>query len=117
MDDLAELLRRAVRNEEPLLRAITDSAAGATPGADRWSKKEELGHLLDSAVNNRVRFVRAALEGRFEGPSYDSRGWVDMGGYGQMPWPELIDVWRAANTSLAVLISRIPEDRCSAECC
>ena len=116
MDDLAEILRHTVETEEPLLRVITDAAASASPGPGRWSGKQELGHLLDSAVNNRLRFVKAALEGRFEGASYDPQGWVDLGGYNQMPWSGLVDLWKGANLSLAILISRIPDDRRSAEC-
>jgi hypothetical protein len=116
MNDFAERLRRTVADEEPLLRAIPDSAANASPDPQRWSKKQELGHLVDSATNNRVRFAKAALEGRFDGPSYDSRGWVELGGYAQMPWAELVDLWRALNIALAALVSRIPEERRSAEC-
>jgi hypothetical protein len=116
MDNLAEMLRRTVAHEEPLLRAINDSSASAGPGPSRWSKKQELGHLLDSAVNNRLRFVKAALEGRFEGASYDPQGWVDLGGYDQMPWADLVDLWKALNTALAALVARIPGERRTAEC-
>jgi hypothetical protein len=116
MNDFAEQLRRTVAHEEPLLRAIADSSANASPDAQRWSKKQELGHLLDSATNNRVRFAKAALEGRFEGPSYEQRGWVELGGYAHMPWAELVDLWKALNTALATLVSRIPEERRTAEC-
>jgi hypothetical protein len=116
MHDFAERLRRTVAHEEPLLRAITDSSADASPGEKRWSKKQELGHLVDSAINNRVRFVRAALDGRFEGPSYDSGGWVELGGYGQVQWAELVDLWKALNIALAPLVSRIPEEQWTAQC-
>ena len=116
MNEFAERLRRAVENEEPSLRAIADPSASNSPGETRWSKKQELGHLIDSATNNRVRFARAALDGRFEGPPYDSRGWVELGGYAQMPWAEIVDLWKALNLALATLISRIPEEHRRAEC-
>ena len=116
MNKSAEHLRRIVTREEPLLRAIADSFADASPGAQRWSKKQELGHLVDSATNNRVRFTKAALEGQFEGPSYDARGWVELGAYAQMPWGDLVDLWKALNIALATLLSRIPEERWTAEC-
>ena len=74
------------------------------------------GTCVDSATNNRVRFAKAALEGRFEGPSYDGRGWVELGGYAQMPWADLVDLWKALNIALATLVSRIPEERRTAEC-
>jgi len=116
MHDFAERIRSTVAHEEPLLGAIADSSASASPGAQRWSKKQEIGHLVDSATNNRVRFTKAALEGRFEGPSYDGRGWVELGGYAQMPWADLVDLWKALNNALAALVSRIPEERRTAEC-
>jgi hypothetical protein len=116
MHDFAERLRRAVAIEEQLLRAIIDSSASASPGVERWSKKQELGHLIDSATNNRVRFARAALDGRFEGPAYDPRGWVELGGYAGMPWAEIVGRWKALNVALATTLSKIPEERRIAEC-
>jgi len=116
MNNLAESLRRVVAREEPLLRAVADSSASASPGPQRWSKKQELGHLVDSATNNRVRFAKAALEGHFEGPSYDGRGWVELGAYAQMPWVDLVDLWKALNNALAALVSHIPEERRTADC-
>src|ERR1700733_7053455 len=63
MSSLADLLRTAINDADPRLLAITESAAAEnplTPGG--WSRKQELGHLIDSAVNNRVRFIRTTLE-------------------------------------------------------
>ncbi len=116
MHDFAERVRRAIAHEEPLLRAIIDPSAGASPGVGRWSKKQELGHLIDSATNNRVRFARAALDGRFEGPSYDPRGWVELGGYAEMQWAEIVNLWKALNIALATMLSRILDERRTAEC-
>ena len=39
-------------------------------GPDSWSPRQELGHLIDSAANNHIRFVRAATEPEFSGPGY-----------------------------------------------
>jgi hypothetical protein len=113
----AELLRQSIADYEPRLRAIAGAAASANPrGAAAWSPKQELGHLLDSATNNRVRFVRAALEGAYDGPSYDGRGWVELAGYADMPWSDVIGLWRQLNLALAALLDRIPEARLSAPC-
>ncbi len=117
MATLAERLDAAVAAGGEWLRAISDPAAGARP-PDRggWSKKEELGHLIDSATNNRVRFITAALAGEYSGPSYDGPGWVQMGGYAVMPWSELIETWTRLNRTLAATIGRIPEERLSVRC-
>lgn len=116
MVSLSVRLRQVVALEDPLLSAIADSSADVSLRTGAWSKKQELGHLIDSATNNRVRFIKAALEGKFDGPSYDARGWVEMGGYADMPWGELAGLWKAMNLALAHLLERIPEDRLRSEC-
>ena len=40
-----------------------------------WTRKEIVGHLLDSAANNRQRFVRASIHGNFTGPDYAQSAW------------------------------------------
>ena len=46
----------------PHLSAVSEDAAARKPAPDKWSKKEILGHLVDSAANNHQRFVRLQLE-------------------------------------------------------
>jgi hypothetical protein len=117
MDSFAQRLRRAVEEDELRLRAISEELADSRPEREgAWSKKQELGHLIDSATNNRVRFIKAALEDRYDGPSYDGRGWVDLGGYAEMRWIDLIDIWKTANAALAAVLERIPHERMAAEC-
>jgi hypothetical protein len=117
MNSFGERLRVAVAQEGSRLRSIGEDIAGARPQvAHSWSKKEELGHLIDSATNNRVRFVKAAVEGKYEGPSYDGRAWVDLGGYADMPWSTLIDLWASLNSALANAVDRIPQERLSCSC-
>lgn len=117
MNTLSERLRRAIAEEEPRLRAISDQTTGTVPGRPgAWSGKEELGHLIDSATNNRVRIVKGALEGRYAGPGYDGVGWVEIGGYSAMEWRALIDLWKMLNEALAASIDRVPAELLSAEC-
>jgi DinB superfamily len=81
-----------------------------------WSRKEVLGHLIDSALNNHQRFVRASLDGAYDGPAYEQRGWVAMHGYASMPWNALLEHWRSQNELLCEVVARIPEDRLEAPC-
>lgn len=117
MNSFGQRLRAAIAQEIDRLRLIGEEAAGAHPrGSQSWSKKEELGHLIDSATNNRVRFVKAALEGAYQGPGYDGRGWVNLSGYTDMPWNTLIDLWAGLNSALATTVDRIPEQRLNTTC-
>ena len=113
MDSLSHQLKSAIAEEEPRLRALAEEPPGAGSG---WTKKQELGHLIDSATNNRARFIKAALEGELTGPTYDGNGWVELGGYNEMSWAAVIDLWKALNQALAPVLDRIPADRLNAQC-
>jgi hypothetical protein len=116
-DELAGFLRRTVEKELPELRSLTPEQASTPRGGEvSWSPKQELGHLIDSASNNHMRFVRAALDGVYEGPGYEQNGWVNLHGYQGMPWETPIEFWRRYNELLAELIERIPASAFDAEC-
>jgi len=112
----SQRLRSVIAEAELRLRTIAEPSAAAAPSAEDWSAKQELGHLADSAINNRVRFIKAALEGEFIGPSYDGPGWVKLGGYATAPWQDVIDLWKSLNQSLARVLDGIPADRLTARC-
>ena len=66
---IADDLLSTVNHAQPLLEAIPDNKASAKPQPGKWSSKEIIGHLLDSASNNHQRFVRAALQGELTFPA------------------------------------------------
>ena len=69
--DLESLLKIADR-----LRGIQDAEASIRPAPGKWSKKEILGHLIDSAANNHQRFVRLPITPVLNLPGYDGDEWV-----------------------------------------
>jgi hypothetical protein len=81
-----------------------------------WTRKQILGHLLDSAANNRQRFVRAAIEGSYAGPKYAQDAWVATHGYASQPWDTLVRWWQTEHEILAAVVDRIPEDQLGAPC-
>lgn len=99
------------------MQALPAEQAALRPeGSASWSPKEELGHLIDSAANNHMRFVRAALAQVYEGPGYAQNAWVDIHGYQEMPWDTLIHFWQQYNLLLASVIDRIPRDNFETPC-
>src|SRR5690242_4792292 len=113
----AQRLLKIIDTEGPKLRAISEARASERPsGGAGWSRKQELGHLLDSAVNNRVRFVVGALQGAYTGPKYDGEGWVALGGYAEAAWSELVDLWIGMSRAIARVIERVPAERLGSEC-
>jgi len=101
-DDLLAALQIAGR-----LRGIDDAAAAKRPAPGKWSNKEILGHLVDSAANNHQRFVRLQMAPSINLPGYDGDEWVRIQNYQERPWEEIIDLWRMYNTQLAYLIRRV----------
>jgi hypothetical protein len=99
-----------------LLLPISDAEAQRPFRQGGWSRKEILGHLIDSALNNHQRFVRASLDGFYQGPTYQQEGWVAMHGYHAMVWSILLEHWRCQNELLCEVVERIPETRFSAQC-
>ncbi len=70
--------------------------------------REVLGHLIDSAANNHVRFVRAAIEDDMVFPGYAQNEWVEAQRYNDRDWDDLIDLWERYNRHIANVIRSIP---------
>jgi len=108
MESVASAILNRVETSVPKLRALPESETVHKPSPDRWSKKEILGHLIDSACNNHQRFVRAQLECGLTFPGYDQEGWVRCQGYATADWQLLVELWAAYNRHLAVVVARLP---------
>jgi DinB superfamily len=97
----------AILDEAPG-RLAAVSSEGAGPG--RWSPKEILGHLIDSAGNNHQRFVRAQIFPSVADPGYDQDNWVAVQNYAAEPWPDLIQLWLLFNRHLLHVMRTVRED-------
>ena len=106
----ARRLRAALASAEPRLRAISEAASARHPASGKWSPREVVGHLIDSASNNHQRFVRAAWQNDLVFPGYEQVGWVELQRYQDADWHELLDLWAAFNRHIATVMSAIPDD-------
>ena len=102
-------LREAVAAATPRLRALSDAEAAKAPAPGKWSPKQVLGHLIDSASNNHQRFVRAQFTDDLVFAGYQQEPWVEAQRYQSAPWPELVELWRLYNVHLARVIEAAPE--------
>ena len=89
------------------LRQIDEAAAAAPRAPGKWSRKQVLGHLLDSASNNHQRFVRLQLVPRIDLPGYDQDDWVRVQRYQDRPWMEIVRLWEDYNLQLAAIIRNV----------
>lgn len=90
-----------------LLSEIDPDDFSLRPKPHKWSKKEILGHLVDSATNNHQRFIRAQFE---EMPKilYDQDSWNQYSFYNEADVEQLIAFWAQYNLHLVALVRRIP---------
>jgi len=103
-----EDLRSAVEAATPRLLALTETEAERPPAPGKWSPKEVVGHLIDSASNNHGRFVRARFEDDLVFPEYEQDAWVETQRYRMAPWTDLVDLWRLLNLHIARVIEALP---------
>jgi hypothetical protein len=90
--------------------ALSDAQAAAPRAPGKWSRKEIVGHLIDSAIHNHARFVRGQLQDDLIFDGYDQDVWVRTQRYRDQPWTELVDAWRAYNRRLAAVMRTAPDE-------
>lgn len=108
MNELAQRLLNHCAQVPPTLLALSEETLRTRPAPGKWSKKEIIGHLVDSASNNHQRFVRAM---RSEQPviRYEQDDWVTLQRYQTVYSRELIGLWELYNRHLAHLIAGMSE--------
>jgi hypothetical protein len=110
MKDIAQKLEAVIDGAAHKLFDISEPESEIRPAPGKWSKKEIIGHLIDSASNNHQRFVRAQETPNLSLPSYTQNFWVSRKNYQSEPWKTLVALWTTYNTHLAHVISNIPAD-------
>jgi DinB superfamily len=116
MKEASEQLLLAVNEAEPRLRKFDGSETEVPLLPGGWSRKQALGHLIDSASNNHQRFVRAGLQDSLEFPGYDQEGCVRLQAPQDVEWALLVSLWAAYNRYLAHVVDRLPAAKLEIRC-
>ncbi|MGA8213772.1 MAG: DinB family protein [Candidatus Sulfotelmatobacter sp.] len=116
MKELSDRLLRVVDAVETKLRKISEAETTKPILPGGWSRKQVLGHLIDSASNNHQRFVRAALQSSLDFPAYDQNGNVRVQAPQEADWSLLVSLWAAYNRYLAHIIARLPSAKLETVC-
>jgi hypothetical protein len=110
MKEAIEDFRLAVEEASNRLLLISEEESGRARAAGKWSPKEIIGHLIDSASNNHQRFVRTQFRDDLAFLGYEQESWVNVQHYKTEPWPQLVALWKNFNLHLAHLMEHVPED-------
>ena len=76
---------------------------------EKWSKKEILGHLIDSATNNHHRFIKGQYE-ILPRISYDQKKWNELNFYQKVEKNQLIEFWTLYNKHLLIIFKNIKSE-------
>lgn len=104
---LAEELRDVVEGGFESLCRLPEPLTSQPLGLNKWSAKQIIGHLIDSAANNHQRFVRLQIESDLLLPGYQQEEWVAVQCYAVMPWMQALETWRVFNQHLAYVIQHV----------
>jgi DinB superfamily len=104
MKELASEIVKTVEHAAATLSGMSDAEFSLKKSPEKWSKKEIIGHLIDSAQNNIQRFVRGQYEGN-PNISYAQNDWVRLQGYQHYEKGNLIQLWVLINKHLGRILT------------
>ncbi|HEV8506175.1 MAG TPA: DinB family protein [Chitinophagaceae bacterium] len=109
MKEIASKLNKIIDDHLPALRSASHEEFHFKPSPAKWSKKEILGHLVDSAQNNIRRFIVAQYDER---PKivYNQDKWVTATNYQQYALTDLIDLWYRLNKHICHVLTFMPNE-------
>jgi DinB superfamily len=109
--ELSERLSAVLRTAMPWLVTISEAEASVPEREGKWSAKQVIGHLIDSAVNNLGRIVRLQIEAGQSLPGYQQMEWVDLEHYAEREWSQVLALWFALNEHVAWTIKHVERAR------
>lgn len=96
-----ERLRKHLKAVPVLLSAIEPELIEQKPANGKWSKKEILGHLVDSAVYNLTRFTSIRFsEEPFKITPYAQKELVEANAYQKQSTTEILQLWKTINQQI-----------------
>ncbi len=96
------------------LRAISEEELLYIPAPGKWSKKQVLGHLIDSGINNLKRFTETLFSSQpYVVQTYSQNELVDVNHYQELPLDHLVQLWQSINRQLIYVIRDLPEEKMS----
>lgn len=96
---------------ENTLLDLNEEKASYKPLPEKWSAKEILGHLIDSALNNHRRFVLMQINPDMTFEGYDQEKWVQCHNYQAKDWSDLLETWVSLNLGIIELLEEIEDDQ------
>lgn len=109
MEQLIEEIRKQINETEIKLKRFTESELTLKSKAESWSKKEIIGHLVDSAQNNIRRIIIGQYKAN-ENIVYNQNIWVKSADYQHYNSSDLIHLFVLLNKHFCILLENLPKE-------
>ena len=115
MQSIAVQLESIIDLHIGALKSVPESEMVYKPSPSKWSKKEILGHTIDSAQNNIRRFIVAQYE---ENPTigYNQDKWVAITNYQDYNLHDLFNLWYLLNKHISVILKNTSSEIAQRKC-
>lgn len=105
MEDVVNELTAIVNEFAEKMGRFTENELTEKPLPHKWSKKEIIGHLIDSGQNNLRRFIVGQYETTPPKIVYDQNYWVMANNYQHMNGKDVISLWRLVNMQITNILN------------
>lgn len=91
-----------------VFRVMTEAEITQRPAPKKWSKKEVIGHLCDSAIVNLERFLQIQNEASpYVVTTYDQVQWVALQDYQELPIEDILMLWTSINKKIMYVLNHL----------
>jgi hypothetical protein len=109
VESVMKILELHIQQVPVLFKGFTDEQLLQKPAPGKWSKKEILGHLIDSAINNLRRVTEVQfLPQPYRVVSYKQNELVAVNHYQELPIDHLLELWSLLNKQIVYVVRNIP---------
>lgn len=107
MEETATRLEILLEEIPELIATFSEEQLYHKAAPEIWSKKEILGHLIDSAINNLQRFTEAQFMPKpYQYRKYNQNELVRVNKYQELPVFHLVSLWKALNRQIISVMER-----------
>ncbi|MEA5401914.1 DinB family protein [Arcicella sp. DC2W] len=109
MEEIVAQLSNRISTVEQYFSERSEADLSAKASPEKWSKKEVLGHLIDSAQSN----IRRMVVGQYQENAhiiYRQNEWVKAADYQHYDTKDLIQMWVLLNKHFCRILLNLPKE-------
>lgn len=116
MDQTIQELRSVINDFAAKFGSMSDAQFSERRAPGKWSRKEVLGHLIDSAHNNLRRFITGQYESNPPHIIYEQDFWVAANAYHTAAPADLVSLWKLMNERILAVLAQMPPQHYQKPC-